>query len=185
MGLRLQYAGHNPVEQVTLSRPVIDSNHGQVHARAAFEFGYSVQLAAGAVMAVALDVPDNAFVHFQAAKIIYAGAIKFEMLEGVTSFAGGTVVTPKNKHRVKPVVASVIPVTKGINTIVGGADLFDGGIFLGASGTPSRTSIGGATGDTSEWVLDPVTYVFRITSLESTATINVALIPFWYEESGY
>ena len=113
----------------------------------------------------------------------HAWAIKFEIIEGAT-FANGTEVTPQNKHRVDP-PASVLTVTKDVDTIAGGTDLLGGPIFLGAPGTPSRTSIGGATGDTSEWVLDATSYIFRITSLEATATINVALIPFWYEEGGY
>jgi hypothetical protein len=184
MGLRLQYAGHNPVEQVTLARAIIDSNHGQVHAKAAFEFAYSKQLTAGGVMAVAIQVPAEAYIHFQSANLIYAGAIKFELLEGST-FANGSVAVPHNKHRVDP-PASVLTITKDVNTIAGGTDLMTGPVFLGAAGTPSRTSIGGATGESSEWVLKPsTTYIFRVTSLEGTATINVTQNFFWYEETGY
>jgi hypothetical protein len=172
-----------PIEQITGAVPVIPPDHVQVHAKNGFEVGYSAQLGPAGVMALAIQVPAGAYVHFQAAKLHFAGAIKFEVLEGPT-FANGSAITPHNMHRIAPVKASVVTVKKAVDTIAGGTDLLNGPIFLGASGTPSRTSIGGFTGDTSERVLNPgTTYIFRVTSLEGSATINVAMIPFWYEES--
>jgi len=64
-----------PIEKVTEAVLTCDSNHGQVHARRAFEFGYGKSLTAGAVMACAVQIPANAYIHFQAIKLFYGGAI--------------------------------------------------------------------------------------------------------------
>lgn len=176
-----------PIERVTGGLGITDTNHSQVHAKKAFEFCYSKQLTAGSVMALSIQVPASAYVHFQAARLIYAGAIKFEFIEGST-FSGGSAVTATNKNRVLPVPASVLTIKKDITNITGGTklldDLFIG--FPGQGGGNARAAIGGATGDDSEWVLaQEQTYIIRITSLESSVTINVGLVPFWYEEDGY
>lgn len=183
MAERFKRLGDIPIEKVTQSVPTVDTNHAQIHEAHGFQFCHSKPLAAGLAMASAIVVPAGAYVHFQAAAIHHGGAIKLEILEDVTSYANGTPVLPSNKHRIRN-TASLLTVTVDVDTIVGGSNLIDP-LYLGSSGAVNRASIGGTAGDDSEWILAPATtYLFRVTSPEGTLTQNVAILPFWYEESG-
>jgi len=172
-----------PIEKITKCFGIIDSNHAQVHAANAFQVCLSKSLTAGATMNLAIEVPADAYVHLQVLKVLHGGAVKIEFLENLTSFANGAAETPANKHRITN-TASVLTVTTDVDTIVGGTDLI-APLFLGATGAPQKSSVGGGfdNGD-SEWILkQSCTYLLRVTSLEGSEAQNVALLPFWYEET--
>lgn len=177
MGLRLRYRGSDPIEDVTEARPVIDSNHGQIHAGNAFSaFVRIAALANNGVLNYALVVPQNAYVHFQLAELSGNGAAELDVYKTATLTLGAVVMAPQNRSHISA-KASVVEF-KAVSAVTNAGTLFDGASLFGGA----QKAAVGKTGDENEWVFRPETYLLRVTS-KATTGLDGMLKLFWYEES--
>jgi len=169
-------------ERVTFGVPVIDTNHAQIHAANAFSIGGVFTIAGGATLDITVQVPADAYVHYQATDISTNGgnSVTVVFYEGATVTTGGTTITPMNRHRIGTPPTSVLTVKQGA-TITGTGTEIDKWYFPKSSTNQIQNSI--SKSDSNEWVLKAETaYLFRFTNA-ATDSVIVSVRPFWYEES--
>ncbi|MDF1565328.1 MAG: hypothetical protein P1V51_19985 [Deltaproteobacteria bacterium] len=182
--LRIRLNSGLPMELVAKALAVVDSNHGQVHAKNAYSFpAFISALAAAGTHDIRIVVPASTYIHFQALAIAPDGEKwKLELYEGYTGTpTGGSAITPRNRNRaggsndnsaltVMSGEASITPTTLLDTIYVGGSS---GG----------KASGGGQAVDDVEWVLNPgASYILRATNGGASASsANVKAL--WYEEA--
>ena len=176
------YRSSYPIERVTGGRMVVDSNHAQVHGGNAFSMYHeALALAAAAKAYVEITVPADTYVHFQAASFFSTGYAQLRLVELAGPSTGGTGITPINRHRIIN-DTSVLTVKHGVTPAAD--DVVMDTLRVGKAGVGASGRIGGATGDDTEWVLNPATsYLLEITNNDSAA-IDTTVRGFWYEEAG-
>jgi len=187
-----------PIERVTEGRPVIDTNHAQVHAQNAYAFYHKFTLAGtggGASAIIRMDVPEDAYIHFQASNIENDGTLDIELTlirDPEITVAGtlGTAIIPRNRHHGggsssganDASVLSFAPYS-GLPTFTGG-DIVDGWYFPKEGSVNQK--VGGTKENSIEIVLRPdTTYFWKFTTTQTTGTGHIVFRPFWYEDAGF
>ena len=158
---------------------VIDVNHQRNHDGRAF-FAYklapdSAKLGAGASINIVLASPSGVYPHITV-DAMCLGDAELYIYEGTVT-TGGTSFTPVNRNR-NYVVSNPSQIAMVINpTVTSVGTEIDAQIIPGGTGKKS----GGATADSLEYVLKPLTnYLFRLTNVNGTAHAGYLQLE-WYE----
>lgn len=178
--------GWQPIERVTQGILGIDSNHAQIHAGNGYSFGEIISIAAGATANISIQVPANAYVHYQAHDISTDGGneLTVNFFEGavLNAVPGGTAIVPVNRHRIGTPPVSVLTILKN-PTITSNGGLLDP-MFLPKTAS-AQTKGFSSKSDSIEWVLNPgTTYLLSLANTGAVTTVIANYRPFWYEEEG-
>lgn len=187
-----------PIERVTEGRPVIDTNHAQVHAQNGYSLYHKFTLAGaggGATAIVRMDVPEDAYVHFQAANIENDGTLDIELtlIEAPTITVAGTLgsaVEPRNRHRAGGSAPGANDASVMVFKPYSALPTFNGGIVVDGWYFPKEGSVNQKAVSTKEnsieFVLRPdTTYFWKFTTTQTTGTGHIVFRPFWYEETNF
>jgi hypothetical protein len=165
---------------VTGSLVTIDLVHHEIHEGETFSISYKSADAAPIA-------DDGTIVFFLTTGLLEAhfeaegaagGDAQIELGEGATIGAGGTPMTPVNRHRNMATVSSVTARRDAAVTAAG--TIIEDKLLPGGTG---GASIGGIAGQREEWVLAPSTiYMLRLTNRAGNAQ-PMSLEAIWYEEN--
>lgn len=171
-------SGILPIERITDSVPVVDSNHAQVHEGNAYVPVIEASLANGATEDILMYVPAGTYVHFQSAMIQTEGGgatVKVYKDAVYASFADDASVAPVNRDHIDNSASALEFQTQSPTS--------DGTLVEKIVVLSAGKGTSGVAGSTTEMIFKPDTLVlFRITNLE-TSTNNITFMPFWYEET--
>ena len=157
---------------------IIDYAHHEVHAGSSFWVYHAATLGNGEVSTVSITTPNTTkWAHLLLEIQLTAGAT-FDILEDVTSFAGGVAFTERNFNRNSSKAATCIATTghTGADLVVptGGTEIWNE--TLGSRGLLTSRQ------NASELILKQNSkYLFRITN--STAANITTILLTWYEHT--
>jgi hypothetical protein len=161
----------------------LDALHSQVHQQHTFWTHRSATLANAEVLSIAITTP--AITEHKRSHLTFTvngtASCTFDLLEDVTSFAGGTAFTPKNHVRESGVtsVNTALTGVTGVDAITptGGSAIFIEVLSSGVNQPFDRARVG-------ELILKSGTkYLFRITNGPNSNAIS--LFVAWYEYAGW
>lgn len=173
--------GQEQIDKFTGYQVNLSSDHAYIHQGIGFTISNeSTSVAAGSTYAIALQVPENLFVHIRPTSWSSTANLgELKLFEGST-IAGGSAITPVNHNRnsknaSKVVCTAGVTATNTLATLLLNETAGTGGIFAAGAG-------GGGQND--EWVLKPgKTYVFQFENIGATTATVFYFNFFWYEES--
>lgn len=166
------------LDQSTRSLQTIDYAHHEVHAGSAFWAYKSAVLGNGEVSTVGFVTPDTTKWAHLLLRIDLTAVATLDILEDVTSFAGGAAFTELNFNR-NSGTASTMTVTTGhtgsdLITPTGGTEIWNE--ILGTRGQQTSRQ------NASELILkQDSNYLFRITN--STVANSTTILLTWYEHT--
>jgi hypothetical protein len=161
----------------------LDALHSQVHQQHTFWVHRSAVIGNIEVLGIAIITP--AITEKKRSHLTFTlngtAACTFDLLEGVTSFAGGSTFTPKNHVRESEVtsVNTALTGVTGVDAITptGGTTIFTEVFSSGVNQPFDRARVG-------ELILKPASkYYFRITNGPNSNTLSFFI--GWYEYAGW
>ena len=169
------------LDNSTQSIQTVDYAHHEIHSGSSFFIHNSATIANNEVNTISFKTPNSTKqVHFTY-EVSASGAGTFDLLESVTSVAGGTASTPLNRYRDSTTTSTVTAPLKGDTTgadpvvPTGGTNIYS--IELGAGQRD-----GGEDRSTHELILKKnAIYLLRFTS--TGAGNKTSLIANWYEHT--
>lgn len=187
-----------PVERVTEGRPVIDTNHAQIHAQNGYQlYDHFTMVGTGGGLTniLRMDVPEDSYVHFQAANIENDGTLDIELTlieDPVITVAGtlGSAITPRNRHRAGGSSSGANDASVLVfkhytaNPTYTGGQVVDGWYFPKEGSVNQKTT--GTKENSIEIVLRPdTTYLWKFVTTQTSGTGHLVFRPFWYEETNF
>jgi hypothetical protein len=165
---------------VTGSLVTIDLVHHEIHEGETFSISYKSP--DGAAIA-----DDGTIIFFLTTGLLEAhliaegaggGDAEIELGEGATIGAGGTAMTPVNRHRNMTTISTVA--VRRDAAVTGAGTIIENKFIPGGTG---GVSVGGIAGQREEWVLASSTiYMLRLTNRAGNAQ-PMSLEAIWYEEN--
>lgn len=172
----------NLIEEITGAARTITTDHDFIHKGIAFTTASKFTIAAAASAYLEIIVPVGSYVHFKPTSIQTDGPkITVQLIEAPTLTTGSTVVVPVNRRRVGTPTLSLLTV-KNNPTAVSAGTVLDQDYVGGGTGAGGSTVSGGMATNDNEWVLKPATtYALKVTN-GGSASADVNIKTFWYEE---
>lgn len=166
------------IDTSTRAFNVIDYAHHEVHGGSAFWAYKTATLGNGEISTIGFVTPDTTKWAHLLMKVDLSAAATLDILEDVTSFAGGAAFTELNFNR-NSGTAATCAVTTGhtgsdLITPTGGSEIWNED--LGTRGVQTSRS------NASELIMkQDSNYLFRVTN--STVANNVSILLTWYEHT--
>ena len=166
-------------DDATLAIKTVTNTHHEIHEGVHFYVYDTATLANNQVLTIALTTPNTTKWGHLVWSFGASDAAMIDVLEDVTSYAGGTSFTPLNNNRNSATSSDMTSVVAG-DTAGGDAITPTGGTEIWAEGIKSASKAGGVSrADDERELKQDSKYLFRLTSLANANVCNLSIT--WYE----
>lgn len=161
----------------------IDYSHHEIHGGSEFRAGGTKEIAGSGTMEICFTTPNTTkWMHFLLAVDVHSEA-RVQLQEGITSFTGGTAITPRNANRNSVKTSGVTDMALDPTTTPGTPTGL-GDQYIGQAGAnPAQQSLAGSGETRNEWVLKQNTKYRVLVTNQDTSSNRVNIKMSWYEHT--